>query len=327
MSEFRKDPLSNRWIITLDDKTFIPTTGRALPADLPEKDENCPFCPGNEDKAGKEIYKVDSAKGEWAIRVVPNNNPYLQIETQLKKKGDTIYDIIAGTGANEVIIETPLHNGGFDNISQEQAAEIIKVYRARMLDLLKDDRLEYILIFKNKGSRAGANLVHPHSQLMAMPVIPKTISDEMTEAEQYYKFKTRCPFCDTLEAELSSRLRLIKESENFVSFVPFASRTPFEVWIMPKHHTSHFYTINDAMSAELGALLKDSISRVNKALNHPPYNYMIHTAPAKSPEIPFFHWHIEILPRVKSIAGFEWGSGFYINPTLPEESAEYLRGL
>ncbi|HNZ28857.1 MAG TPA: galactose-1-phosphate uridylyltransferase [Candidatus Goldiibacteriota bacterium] len=327
MSEFRKDPLSNRWIITLDDKNFVPTTGRALPEDLPVKDDICPFCPGNEDKTGKEIHRVSQPKDGWSIRVIPNNNPYLQVETQLKKKGDAVYDIIAGTGANEVIIETPAHNADLENLTDAHAAELIKVYRARMSDLLKDDRLEYILIFKNKGSRAGANLAHPHSQLMAMPVIPKTISDEMTEAQQYYGFKTRCPFCDTLESELASRSRLVKETENFISFVPFASRTPFEMWIMPKHHTSHFHHINDNMCAQLGSLLKDSITRVNKALNYPPYNYMIHTAPSKSPDIPFFHWHIEILPRVKSIAGFEWGSGFYINPTLPEESAEYLRGL
>jgi UDPglucose--hexose-1-phosphate uridylyltransferase len=208
-----------------------------------------------------------------------------------------------------------------------RVTEIIKAYRARMVDLMKDTRMEYLLIFKNRGIRAGAHLHHSHSQLMAMPVIPKAVEDEITASENYYHFKGRCPFCDTAEAELAAKSRLVKESEYYVCFVPFASRTPFEMWIMPKNHMSHFHSIDDAQARDLAYVLKDAMFRLNKALNYPPYNYMIHTSPAKLGEMPYYHWHLEILPRVKSIAGFEWGSGFHINPTLPEEAAEYLRKI
>jgi UDPglucose--hexose-1-phosphate uridylyltransferase len=327
MSELRKDPVINRWVITLDDKNFVPHPEYRIPSGLPEKDPLCPFCPGNEDKTGKTISLVKGKNAEWSVRVIPNNNPYLKVETELKKKGVSIFDVISGTGANEVIIETPCHNCDIDGLETGHVADILKTYRERMADLLRDSRLEYILIFRNRGLKAGAHVIHPHSQLMGLPVVPLRVNEEMESAKHYHDFKKRCVYCDIIENESQMGQRVIKESEFFLAIAPFASRTCFETWILPKNHRAHFHKADDRELKDLALVLKDTIGRINRALGKPCYNYMIHTAPAKQGDLDYFHWHIELLPRVKSMAGFEWGSGFDINPVLPEEAAEYLRNL
>ncbi len=328
MSELRKDPVINRWVITLDDKNFVPLTDSEFSKNnLPEQDVSCPFCPGNEGKTTFSISEIKDKENKWKIRVIPNNNPYLKVETPLTKKGLGIFDVISGTGANEVIIETPLHNVDMDKLEPSQINDVIKTYKSRFIDLKNDTRLEYIFIFKNRGARAGGHLTHLHSQLMALPVIPKRIIEKIDSAKQYYDFKKRCVYCDIIDSEIQMKDRVVKESEYFLCITPFASRSPFEMCILPKQHKSHFLDIDDKESNDLAYILKDAIFRLNKALNYPAYNYMIHTAPLKSANLDHFHWHMEILPRIKSSAGFEWGSGFYINNTLPEESAEYLRKL
>jgi UDPglucose--hexose-1-phosphate uridylyltransferase len=327
MSEIRKDPVTNRWVITLDDRNFKPGSGYGIEKDLPERDNACPFCPGNEDKTGKVIYSVKNPDDSWNIRVIPNNNPYLKVETQLKNKGVGIFDIMTGTGANEVIIESPRHDLDLDRLEIGHITSIIRTYKDRILDLKNDTRLEYMLIFKNRGSRAGENIHHLHSQLMALPVVPASITDEMDSSLKYFSFKKRCVYCDILENELMLKERLIKETEHFILAAPFASQTPFEMWVLPRRHSAHFHAITEQESRDLAYILKDAVTRLSRALNNPSYNYMIHSAPVKQGELDHYHWHIEILPRVKPIAGFEWGSGFFINPTLPEDSASYLRGI
>jgi UDPglucose--hexose-1-phosphate uridylyltransferase len=327
MSEIRKDPVTNKWVITLDDRNFKPGADYGIERNLPEHDKACPFCPGNEDKTGKTIFKADNPGGGWQIRVIPNNNPYLKVETQLKNKGVGIFDIMTGTGANEVIIESPRHDLDFDRLETGHIEAIIRTYQERIFDLKNDTRLEYMLIFKNRGLRAGENIHHLHSQLMALPVVPASITDEIESSLKYFSFKKRCVYCDILENELALKERLIKESEHFILAAPFASQTPFEMWILPRRHSGHFHMITGAEVKDLAYILKDAVTRLNKALNNPSYNYMIHTTPVKQGEMAHYHWHIEILPRVKPIAGFEWGSGFFINPTLPEDSASYLRGI
>jgi len=328
MSEIRKDPIVNRWVITLDDKTFVPIADSEFSKDvLPEQDDLCPFCPGNEGKTPFSISEVKDKSGKWKVRVIPNNNPYLKVETPMYRKGVGIFDMISGTGANEIFIETPLHNADMDTLAIEQISDVIKSYRSRFLDLKNDTRIEYILIFKNRGIRAGGHLSHLHSQLMALPVIPKNVAEEIDSAKQYYDFKKRCIYCDLVDNEIQMKDRVVKESEYFICITPYASTSPFEMWIVPKQHKSHFSAIDDKEAADLAYVLKDAVYRLNKALNRPAYNYMIHTTPLKMPNLDHYHWHIELLPRIKSIAGFEWGSGFYINPTIPEESAEYLRNI
>ncbi|MCE5301139.1 MAG: galactose-1-phosphate uridylyltransferase [Spirochaetia bacterium] len=327
LSELRKDPVINRWVITMDDKQFTPQKESMLPANLPEKDPACPFCEGNEDKAGKLLYESKDRAGKWRIRVVPNNNPYLKVETQLKRKGVSMYDTISGTGANEVIIESSRHDMDLDGFEKEHVRDLFKAYKDRILDLKNDTRLEYILIYRNRGFKAGAQNLHPHSELMAMPVVPKRVQEEMEAASEYHKFKQRCVYCDLIENEVSEKERIVKETEHFVAIVPFASMTPFEMWIIPRRHQAHYHCIDDRQTADLAYIMKECISRLNRALNRSSYNFMIHTSPVKDPEHRHYHWHIEILPRIKSIAGFEWSSGFYINHTPPEEAAGYLRKL
>ena len=325
MSELRKDPVINRWVITLDDKSFKPQTDSKIPSNLPEKDDTCALCPGNEEKTGKTILSLNDAANKWKVRVIPNNHPYLTVETQLKKKGVGIFDVISGTGANEIIVDTPLHNADFDKMELARVADVFRAYKDRIMDLRNDTRLEYVLIFKNRGVRAGSNSCHLHSQLMALPVVPKKVIEEMDASKEYFDFKKRCVYCDLVDNELQMKDRVVKETEYFVCITPFASQTPFEMWIIPKAHASHFHKLSDVQSADMAYITKDAITRLNKALNYPSYNYMIHTTPIKQPDQDHYHWHLEIMPRVKSIAGFEWGSGFYINPTLPEEAADFMR--
>jgi len=327
MSEIRKDLITNRWIITLDDKLFTPNSLSSIPQNLTVNDKNCPFCPGNESRTGKLIYEIKDSNNGWKIRVVPNNKPYLTVEKPLKKQGKGIFDIISGTGANEVIIESPLHNIDIDRLDAEAISDIFKTYIERTLDLRKDIRFEYIIIFKNRGPDAGGTLLHPYSQLIALPVIPKRISEEIESSIKYYELKNRCIFCDIIDNELAANERVIKETEHFIVIAPFASRVAFELNIIPKFHSSHFYNMTKEQISDLSCVLKDIIFKLNKALNYPSYNYMIHTAPIKSEELAYYHWHIEIMPRIKRTEGFEWGTGFYINPTLPEDVAEFLKKI
>ncbi|HPD19235.1 MAG TPA: HIT domain-containing protein, partial [Candidatus Goldiibacteriota bacterium] len=170
-------------------------------------------------------------------------------------------------------------------------------------------------------------LLHPYSQLIALPVVPKRILEEIEASSKYFELKNRCIFCDIIDNEIFFNERVVKETENYIVIAPFASRVPFELWILPRFHTSHFYNLTKEQTFELSSVLKDTIRRLNKSLNHPSYNYMIHTSPIKSGEIPYYHWHIEITPRIKKTEGFEWGTGFYINPTFPEDVAEYLKKI
>ncbi|MFP4466462.1 MAG: galactose-1-phosphate uridylyltransferase [Candidatus Goldiibacteriota bacterium] len=327
MSELRKDPVVNRWVITLDDKNFVPRQSSGLPGDLPGKDSSCPFCPGSESKTGHEIYRLKGKNG-WQIRVIPNNRPYLRVEEKLKRKSKGIFDYMNGTGANEVFIETPEHNVDIDEMSGRDAANIFKTYIERIKDLKNDNRLEYIMFFKNRGERAGSSIIHAHSQLIALPIIPEKVKDEMDSSAEYFKLKKRCVYCDVVDNELSTGRRIVAETAHFAVIAPFASVSPFELWVIPKKHSCHFHDAEESALMDLGSVMKMCIRKINRALNRPAYNYMIHTGPLKGcDDEEYYHWHIEIFPRIKYTAGFEWGSGFHINPTLPEEAAEYLRGI
>ena len=328
MPELRKDPVTNRWVIIASERAKRPSDFSIEPTVL--KHGFCPFCYGNEDKTPPEIvaYADGNRKQNtpgWQVRVVPNKFPALQIEGEINKKGVGMYDMMNGIGAHEVIIETPEHDKTLPELSDIQVEKIITAYRDRGLDLKKDIRFEYILLFKNYGDAAGASLEHPHSQLIATPIVPKRVIEEIRGSHQYFEYKERCVFCDILRQELNSTERIISENSNFLSFEPFAPRFPFETWILPKKHYSDFLEIDEVMIKDLARILKDTIGRIKKALNDPPFNYIIHTTPLKKQYRDVEHWHFEIMPKLTKVAGFEWGSGFYINPTPPEEAAKYLR--
>jgi len=327
MLQLRKDPVVDRWVIIASERAR-----RLRLVREPEVRETgpCPFCPGNEGTTPPEIAAFrprDSAPNSpgWWTRVVANKYPALQIEGDLDKAGEGIYDVMNGVGAHEVIIETPEHDDRAETLDEKQFGEILWMYRERSLDLKGDDRFRYVLIFKNRGRVAGASLSHPHSQLIATPVVPKRVMEEIRGARSYFRLKERCVFCDIVREEIGYGGRIVVVSDGFVAFVPFAPRFPFEIWLTPRKHGSAFERITRAEVEDLARVLRETLLRLSKALAEPPYNYMLHTSPCRESDNEYYHWHIEITPRILEVAGFEWGTGFYVNPTAPEDAAAYLR--
>ena len=233
--------------------------------------------------------------------------------------------MMSGIGAHEVIIESPRHIQSLTSLDNGNVEEVLLCYRDRLIDLKNDKRFVYGLLFKNVGASAGASLDHTHSQLIVTPIVPQLVANEMANAKTFYQQRERCLFCDMIQQEIDTNSRLVISTDNFVAFAPFASRFPFEIWILPKKHESHFENLQKFELDELAKVLKDALTRLETALDLPPYNYIIHSAPFNINGSDSFHWHIEIIPRLTNIAGFEWGTGFYINPMPPEQAAETLR--
>ena len=329
MPELRRDPIVGRWVIIDNTNPKRPQDFHVEPHHY-EEDDNCPFCYGNEHMTPPEIQSIRAEKTSpntpgWQVRVVPNKFPALQIEGELDKRGLGIFDMSNGIGAHEVIIDTPYHTKDFADLELSEIQKIIEMYCLRSRDLQNDKRFKYTMIFKNYGSGAGATLDHSHSQLIALPMIPKNVLEELSGAAEYFNFKERCIFCDIVQQEIDEKERIIAQGKNFISFCPFVPRFPFEVWIMPKSHKLFFYDMNPDEIAELAKALKDVLLRMRIALHDPPYNFIIHTSPINGEDHPGYHWHMEIMPRVSRIAGFEWGTGFYAVPTPPEMAVKYLK--
>jgi UDPglucose--hexose-1-phosphate uridylyltransferase len=328
MPELRKDPVVGRWVI-------ISTERGARPSDFSPEPvrpyvSRCVFCPGSEDKTPPEILAGRPPGGHanspgWSYRVVPNKFPALRVEGELEASAEGLFDRMEGIGAHEVVIETPEHGASLATLPLDAVAEVLLAYRDRVLDLKKDTRLQYILVFKNHGAAAGASLEHPHSQLIATPITPIMVTEELTGAEAYYDRKERCVWCDILRQERRDRRRIILDQDGFVAVAPFAPRFPFEAWILPDRHRSAFEDSGVDELRSLAGALQDFLRRMNRVLNHPPFNFMLHTAPLHEPALDHFHWHLEVIPKLTRVAGFEWGSGFFINPVAPEDAATALR--
>ncbi len=290
----------------------------------------CVFCEGHEDKTPREILAGRSEESRpngpgWSYRVLPNKFPVLWIEGELEPAGEGLFDRMNGVGAHEVVIETPVHSASLATLPVDAVADVLLAFRERMLDLKKDPRLEYVLVFKNHGEAAGASLGHPHSQLIATPIIPVMVAEELAGAARYYELKERCVWCDILRQERRGGRRAIVEAGGFVALAPFAPRFPFETWILPAVHRAAFEESGADALRGLAGLLGDFLRRMNRVLGDPPFNFMLHTAPLRDSELESFHWHLEVIPKLTSVAGFEWGSGFFINPMPPEDAAEALR--
>jgi len=338
VSELRWDPLKNNWVII--------TKGRGRrPQDFLQQRARvtmtaCPFCNGNEDKTPPEIYAYRPNGSQpnqpgWQVRVIPNKFPALRIEGELENQAEGLYDRMNGIGAHEVIIEHPEHDRSLTDLSHEEIFEVLKAFRTRMLDLRRDSRFRYIFIFKNFGIEASANVPHSHSQLIAVPLIPPLVATELATCREHFQRKERCLVCDLLRQERNTKERIVRDDGNFLVFTPFASRHPFELMIAPLGH-SHDYTLQtDQQLLLLADTLRDTLRRLRSILRDPPYSFILHSAPpmhlrwgrpdywASLPSD--FHWHIEIAPKLTNVAGFEWGSGFQMNPTPPEEAAAFLR--
>jgi len=328
MPELRKDPVVGRWVIISTERGQRPSDFRIEP--VRAVGGNCVFCPGNEAKTPPEILAIRTADSApngpgWALRVVPNKFPALRIEGELEPSGEGLYDRMNGVGAHEVVIESPDHRATLATLPADTVADVLLAYRDRVVDLKKDPRFEYILVFKNHGAAAGASLEHPHSQLIATPIIPIMVSEELNGSSQYYRMKERCVWCDILHQERRSQRRMIVEANGFVAFAPFAPRFPFETWIVPTHHRSAFEETGVEELRGLAEVLGEFLRRMDRVLQHPPFNFMLHTAPLREGPLEHFHWHLEIIPKFTNVAGYEWGSGFFINPVPPEDAAAALR--
>jgi len=339
MPELRKDPIIGRWVIIATERAKRPDQFSGKQEEFPSE-KNCPFCTGSESQTPPEIYSVRPSHTPpntpgWELRVVPSISPFLRIEGDLDRRGKGLYDMMNGVGAHEIIIETNQHIANMCDLSNEQIAKVLRCYADRIADLEKDKRFKYTLVFKNYGKSAGGgSLRHSRSQLIATPVNPKRVKEELTGAKQYFDYHERCVFCDLIRQEIEQKDRIVLDLDGFIAITPFAARFPFETWILPKKHCAD-YTCQDSESLRnLGKVLKIVLSKLKKGLNDPPYNYVIHTAPFRRQKAGYwktvdqdYHWHIEIMPRLTRVAGFEWGTGFYICPLPPEDAAAFLRGV
>jgi UDPglucose--hexose-1-phosphate uridylyltransferase len=292
----------------------------------------CVFCAGQEERTPGEVWALrpdGSAPNTpgWLVRVVPNKFPALRIEGELEPSGEGVYDRMNGVGAHEVLIETPEHDAAIERLPVPHLAQVFRAFRERILDLAKDPRLEYVMAFKNHGEAAGASMEHTHCQLIATPIVPLMIEEELAGGMQHFRLKKRCIWCDILRQERQGGGRIILEDSGFAALAPFAPRFPFETWILPLAHRSSYEEEPDEALEPLAGILADLLRRMARLLRDPPYNLMLHSAPLRSPSLDHFHWHLEIIPKLTQVAGFEWGTGFFINPTPPEEATRYLRDV
>ncbi len=320
--------MGGRWVIIDTDHPSKPEDYELESSEL--RDGICPFCYGNEAMTPPEVAAMrDPAtaadKPGWQVRVVSNKFPALQIEGDLDRRGVGIYDMSNGVGAHEILIETPDHRKDIPDLSDREVENIINMYCRRTLELAKDERFKYILIFKNYGAAAGASLAHPHSQMIALPMVPKSVAEEIKGARRYFEYRERCLFCDVIRQEIEDRERIILENEYFLSYCPFVSRFPFEICIIPKHHYECFCRTPHEQFAALASILKGTVTKLKRLFPQLAYNYMIHTSPINGDGIEGYHWHLEFMPKLTRVAGFEWGSGFYSVSTPPEMAAQYLR--
>ncbi len=329
MPQLRRDPIVGRWIV-------IDSDHPKAPKDFPKEDQApshaavCPFCPGRESRTPPELDAVRPQGSlantrDWQVRTIPNKFPALIHEERMEKEGMGMFDVISGYGAHEVVIETSDHNRQMADLTIQELVLILNQYQRRYKDLASDVRLKYIVIFKNFGTSAGATIEHSHSQIIALPMVPKTVLEEIEGAEHYHLNHGSCVFCAMLAQEYQDKDRLISENNSFVSFCPFVPRYAFETWLMPKTHQAHFADLDGVGMNDLACQLLDTLNRIKKCLSNPSYNFYLHTSPINYGRPNCYHWHIEIIPKLTRSIGFEWGTGLHIVPTFPHEAARYLR--
>jgi UDPglucose--hexose-1-phosphate uridylyltransferase len=334
MSHLRKDPITNRWVIVAANRARRP--GAFLRQSRREQPQPCPFCEGQESQTPAEVFAYRQAgtgpnRPGWRVRVVPNKFPALQLtenqpgtESPGAAAGE-LFRSMPGIGVHEVIIESPRHVASTSDLSVEEVAEVCAAYRQRLLDLRRDRRLAQPFIFKNAGEAAGASIEHTHSQLIVTSVVPVTVQEELSGALEFHRSHGRCVFCEVVRQELAAGSRVVLESPHFVAVCPFASRFAFETWLLPKAHASHYEDTDESVLDELAGVVKSVVTKIELVLDRPAYNYLIHTVPFGSSADGYYHWHWEFVPVLARTAGFELGSGYYINPVPPEDAAARLR--
>ncbi len=325
MAQLRREPVTRMWVVVTDHDPKGPSDYLAFkpPYQKLEPSGPCPFCPGNEGMTPLDTFSIKTGDGGWSVRTVPNKFPFFHIEGDFERRPEGMYDLMEAVGAHEIVIETPDHHQNLATMEPIQIERVLLAYRERLIDLQKDPRFEQFLIMKNYP---GVFNRHPHSHIMAMPVIPRKIDEEIWGTMDYFHRKERCIFCDMIKEETSSKKRVILETVHFLAFCPFASRYPFETCIIPKVHASDFHRITPEQMEDLSVAIQSLFISFYKLLADPPYSLTFHTSPVKSPfHRSEYHWHIETRLRIGLREGFEWGTGFFVNPTPPEDAAGYLR--
>jgi UDPglucose--hexose-1-phosphate uridylyltransferase len=328
MSEFRRDRVSGRWVIIAPERA-------ARPTDFPVERRYgvggfCPFCEGHEDKTPPEVAALRNEPRQanrpgWRVRVVPNRFPALRPDVPLEVIGDAGSRGMTGFGLHEVIIESPRHILSLNEMDDAGVTDVLRIYQNRLKSLRQDERYLYGMIFKNAGSAAGATVEHSHSQMIGIPVVPRTVRTEVRHAREFHNTSGACLFCHMIDQEIAKGERIVHVGQHCVAITPYASRFPFETWILPTRHVAHFDEHPDEALADIALGLRTVLNRLDLALEMPAYNYLIHTSPFGNKAADCYHWHIEIIPCITKIAGFEWGTGCYINPVLPESAAAFLR--
>lgn len=339
MTELRKDLTSGRWVIIATERSKRPDDFRAArpPERVEEKGSFCPFCEGNESKTPPEVYslrKEGTAPDSpgWRVRVVPNKFPALTRGAPPVVQEDGIFRRMDGVGVHEVLIETTEHGRELADLPLEHVEDVVRTYRNRLENVEREFQYQYVHIFKNKGKEAGASLNHPHSQIIATPIIPKKIAEELNSADRLYDEWGECIFCRTIEEEIRRGERLVLSNDHFCVLAPYAPRFPFELRLYPLRHSAYFTLLEEVEVKSLARTLQEVLSKLKNILGDPPFNYYLHIAPNPGVKrrfwaltAEFFHWHMEIIPVLSRAAGFEWGTGFYINPVTPEAAARFLR--
>jgi UDPglucose--hexose-1-phosphate uridylyltransferase len=330
MPELRQNPATKEWVIIAFERAKRPED--VHPPSVPAATDraNCPFCPGNELMTPGEILAYRDAGSQpdtagWWVRIIPNKFPALTPKGNPERiKIDDYFSRMDGLGRHEVLIESPDHETPLALMDRKQVEEIFFAYRDRFISLSKDPRFEMILIFKNHGVAAGTSLFHPHSQIVATPVTPINIRHRLEEAMHYFDDNGKCVYCDMIIKEKKAKERIIMETDNFIALEPFASSSPFETWILPKRHDSSFAYILPEVTKELAHVMRSVLLKIYRILNNPDFNYVIRSAPLHENVLEYYHWFVQIFPRVSTTAGFELGSGIYINTVIPEIAAKFL---
>lgn len=330
MPEFRKDPVVERWVIIAGERANRP---QDKPQRVPTKDTAiCPFCAGNESMTPPPVLVLasdDASLGvaSWSVRVVPNKYPALLGYEDSAPRVDGLYHSMNAAGVHEVVIESPKHVTDLAALGEREIERVLYSYQQRIIHLRGDPRWRYALIYKNQGAEAGATLSHGHSQITALPIVPKEPEEEFEAAKNHYACSGRCVYCHIVQRESENGARIVAESDRFIVFCPFASRVAGETWILPKSHSACF---DAAAKADLRALshsLREALLRLSRRFHEPPLNYFLHSNPLHETNNSYYHWHLEILPKLQYVAGFELGSGFYMNSLAPEDAARLLRDV
>ena len=328
MSELRQDPISSRWVVIAKDRAGRPDEFQ--PAPFRRVAATCPFCFGHEDETPLAVatYPPDTVAGErWKVRVVPNRYPAVKLDERPAPESHLPFALgesRGGFGVHEVIIESPDHAVSFTELSDELVEWTFAVYRDRLQTLARDRRFRYAQIFKNVGALGCASIEHIHSQLVATNFVPADMQTELNGSRAWHDRTGACPFCQLIEAELAAGLRIVSATERCVAFCPYASRFPYETWVLPRRHASQFEKTEAGELGEAARFVRDIIGRIERASGRSAYNYFLHTSPFDAGPLDHYHWHVEIFPRITTAAGYEWATGCFINPVPPEDAAAKL---